>query len=91
MPTGLFSYNSQWIPEYSDRIKLMTTCKSVPLSQQAIKAPGSIKKMVEEAFVSGVDESIPFEGERDASEVLLAPTLTQNRRPLVVGPTGQCN
>ena len=60
MPSGLFSYYSQWIPQYSAQIKLITTCKPVPLSQQAFKATKSIKKTVEEAFVLAINESIPF-------------------------------
>lgn len=68
MPTGLFSYNSQWIHKYSAHIKLITTCKSVLLLQQAFKATKSIKKIVEEAFFLVNDNSIPFEVERDTSE-----------------------
>ena len=69
MPTGLFSYNSQWIPKNSAQIKLITTYKPVPLSQQAFKATKKINKTVEEAFVLANDNSIPFEVERDTSGV----------------------
>ena len=79
---GLFSYYSQWIPAYSDRIKPITSCKSFPLSEQAVEAFEGIKKTVEEAFVTAIDESIPFEVETDASDVALAATLNQKGRPV---------
>ena len=44
---GLFSYYSQWVPNFSDKIKPITSYKSFSLSS--------------EAAVSAIDESIPFE------------------------------
>ena len=79
---GLFSYYSKWIPTFSDRIKPITTCKSFPLSPQAVEALESLKKTIEEAVVTTIDESIPFEVETDPSEVALAATLNQNGRPV---------
>ena len=75
---GLFSYYSQWIPEFSDRIKPITGCKSFPLSQPAVEAFESLKKTIEDAVVTAIDESIPFVVETDASQVALAATLNQN-------------
>ena len=72
---GLFSYYSQWIPEFSDRIKPITSCNTFPLSLEAVDTFESLKKIVEQAFVTAIDESIPFEVETDASEVALAATL----------------
>lgn len=79
---GLFAYYSQWIPEFSDRIKPITSCKSFPLSQQAVQAFESLKKTVEEAVVVAIDDSVPFDVETDASDVALAATLNQNGRPV---------
>ncbi len=79
---GLFSYYSQWVPNFSDRIKPITSCKSFPLSQEAKEAFEGVKKIIAEAIVSAIDESIPFEVETDASEVALAATLNQNGRPV---------
>ena len=74
---GLFSYYSQWIPEFSNRIKPLTSCKSFPLSPEAVT---TFEKTVEEAFVAAIDETIPFEVETDASDVALAATLSQDGR-----------
>ena len=79
---GLFSYYSQWIPEFSNRIKSLTSCKSFPLSSESVAAFEGLKKTVEESFVTAIDESIPFEVETDASDVALAATLSQNGRPV---------
>ena len=76
---GLFSYYSQWIPEFSNRIKPLTSCKSFPLSPEAGTTFDSLKKIVEEAFVAAIDETIPFEVETDASDVTLATTLSQEK------------
>ena len=71
---GLFSYYSQWIPEFSYRIKPITSCKSSPLSQEAVEAFESLKKTI--------DESISFDVETDASDVALAATLSQHGKPV---------
>ena len=79
---GLFSYYSQWNPEFSNRIKPISSCKSFPLSQEAVEAFESLKKTTEESFVTAIDESIPFDVETDASDVTLAATLSQNGKPV---------
>ena len=76
---GLFSYYSQWIPEFSNRIKPLTSCKSFPLSPEAVTTFDSLKKIVEEAFITAIDETIV---ETDASDVALAATLSQDGRPV---------
>ena len=81
---GLFSYCSQWIPEFSNRIKPLTSCKSFPLSPEAVTTLNfdSLKKIVEEALVTAIDDTIAFEVETDASDVALAATLSQDGRPV---------
>ena len=73
---GLFSYYSQWIPRFP-----IASCKSFPLPPLAVEAYESLKKTTEDAVVTALDETIPFEVETDASEVALVATLNQNRRP----------
>jgi hypothetical protein len=74
---GLFSYYSRWIPAFSDKVKPLSSCKTIPLSQQAKLSIAfeSLKKSIEKAVVTAVDESIPFDVETDASDVALAATL----------------
>ena len=79
---GLFSYYSQWIPRFSDRIKPIASCRSFPLPPPAVEAFEGLKKTIEEATVTAIDETIPFEVETDASEVALAATLNQNGKPV---------
>ena len=75
---GLFSYYSQWIPKFSDRIKPLASFKTFPLPSTAVEAFESLAKTIEDAIVTAIDETIPFEVETDASEVALAATLNQN-------------
>ena len=79
---GLFSYYSKWIPEFSNRIKPLTSSKSFPLTNEAVTTFENLKKAVEEAFVTAIDETVPFEVETDASDVALAATLSQDGRPV---------
>jgi len=79
---GLFSYYSQWIQRFSDRIKPIASCKSFPLPPPAVEAFESLKKTIEDAVVTIIDETTPFEVETDASEVALAATLNQNGKPV---------
>ena len=79
---GLFSYYSQWVPRFSDRIKPIASCRSFPLPPPAVEAFEGLKKTIEEATVTAIDETIPFEVETDASEVALAATLNQNGKPV---------
>ena len=79
---GLFSYYSQWIPRFLDRIKPVASCKTSPLPPPAVEAFESLKKTIEDAFVTAIDETIAFEVETDASEGELAVTLNQNGKPV---------
>jgi len=89
---GLFSYYSQWVPNFSDRIKPITSCKSFPLSSEAEQAFEDLKRIIAKAAVSAIDESVPFVVETDASDVLIAATLNKKGRPVAFfSPTLQGN
>ena len=62
----------------SDRMKSITSCKSFPLSQETVKAFESLKKIIEEAVITAIDKSAPFEVETDASDVALAAIYSQS-------------
>ena len=79
---GFFAYYSQWIHSYSDRVKPLSSTKEFPLSEEAVQAFNSLKKMVEDVSLTAIDESIPFQVESDASDVALAATLSQNGKPV---------
>ena len=79
---GLFSYYSQWIPRFLDRIRPIASYKTFPLPRPAVEGFESLKNMIENSVVTAIDETIPFEVETDASEVALAPTLSQRGKPV---------
>ena len=72
---GLFTYYSQWIPVFSDRMKTINSSKTFQLFTEAVASFESLKKSIEESVVTAIDENSPFEVETDASEVALAATL----------------
>ena len=79
---GLFSYYSQWISGFSDRMKPIHSCKMFPLSAEAVAALEGLKKSIEESVMTVVDEDVSFEVETDASEVAIAATLNQAGCPV---------
>ena len=60
----------------------INSCKTFPLSSEAIAAFESLKKSIAESVVTARDEKIPFEVETDALEVAIAATLNQAGRPV---------
>ncbi len=81
--------DGRWIPAFQDKVKLFSGCKTFPLSQQPIDAFESLKKWIDKAVVTAIDESIPFEVETDASDVAFAATLNQNGRSVAFSRTLQ--
>ena len=82
MCLGLFSYYSQWILKFSDRIKPLASCRIFPLPSTAVEAFESLKTTIGDIVVTAIEETIPFEAETDASEVAIAATLNQNGKPV---------
>ena len=79
---GLFSYYSNWISNFSDKIHPLVNAATFPLSAEAQVAFTQLKKDIENAMVTTVDERIPFSVETDASDVAIAATLNQSGRPV---------
>ncbi|VDI61401.1 Hypothetical predicted protein [Mytilus galloprovincialis] len=79
---GMFSYYSQWIPRFSDKIKPLANATSFPLDSIAVKAFDDLKSDLENASISAIDEAIPFVVETDASDSAVAGSLNQGGRPV---------
>ena len=79
---GLFAYYAKWIPRYSDRIRPLLQCKSLPLGSDAVQAFNTLKSVLAQASLLSIDEDIPFTIESDASNFCLAATLNQGGRPV---------
>lgn len=79
---GMFSYYSQWISKFSEKIRPLTGATSFPLGADARDAFAAMKGEIEKSVVRSIDEGVPFVMETDASDVALAATLTQAGRPV---------
>ena len=79
---GFFSYYSQWIPNFSQKVRPLNKTSSFPLSDEAIQAWKDIKDDIRNAVVCCIDEEQPFTVECDASDFAVAATLNQEGRPV---------
>ena len=79
---GMLSYYSQWIKNFSEKIRPLINTKQFPLNENALDVFKLLKNDVEKSVVGAIDERLPFEIETDASEFSLAATLNQNGRPV---------
>ena len=79
---GLFAYYSKWIPNFSEKIKPLSSNTTFPLPQLALEAFKALKQEIEHSVVAGIDESKPFVIETDASDFAIAATLNQDGRPV---------
>ena len=79
---GLFAYYSQWIQNFSDKIRILVHNEMFPLPQEVRDAFDALKLDVENSVTVAIDEEAPFQVETDASEFALAGTLNQNGRPV---------
>ena len=66
---SMFAYHAKWIPNFSDKILLLSQSTTFPLDQTAQSAFVALKKELEGATLQSIDESLPFVVECDVSEV----------------------
>ena len=79
---GLFSYYSQWVPNFSSKLRPLIESENFPLNEAAIQAFQDLKKEIEHSAIQAINENIPFVVETDASDKALAATLNQAGRPV---------
>ena len=79
---GMFAYYAKWIPNFSDKIQPLQNVESFPLTPQAHKVFGELKKELLKAMLYSIDENKPFVVECDASDVAISATLNQDGRPV---------
>ena len=78
---GLFSYYSQWIKDFSRKLKPLVGNTTFPIEGEALSAFHNLRNDVKNSVVSAIDERQPFQVETDASDYALAATLNKNGRP----------
>ena len=69
---SMFAYYAKWIPDFSEKIKPLTSTQSFPLSQSALNAFTVLKKELAAASLVLIDESMPFVVECHASDTTLS-------------------
>lgn len=79
---GFFSYYSQWIRSFSQKIKPLVIVKEFPYSSEELQAFQALKREIAESVVCSINENVPFTVETDASQVAIAATLNQSGRPV---------
>lgn len=78
----MFSYYSQFIKNFSDKIQPLLKTDIYPINSDAKNAFYLLKKDVKTSVVASIDETLPFVVETVASDHALAATLSQNGRPV---------
>ena len=74
---GLFSYYAKWIPNFSAKIRPLSSNKQFPLPDEVLHSFNVLKNDIIKPVVCTIDESRPFLGETDASDFAIAATLSQ--------------
>jgi len=79
---GMFSYYAKWIPEFSDKIRILSQSERFPLADNAVESFQKLKDELGKVVLGPVDEDLPFVVECDASDVAVSASLNQNGRPV---------
>jgi len=81
---GMFAYYAQWVPCFSEKIKLLIATKEFPLREEALQALKTLKQDLTSAALKVIDEKLPFVLETDASDNAISATLNQQGQPVTV-------
>ncbi|KAI0978916.1 hypothetical protein GJ496_002627 [Pomphorhynchus laevis] len=79
---GLLSYYSQWIPNYSAKIRPLLSVASFPMNYTQLKTFDELKDEICKASLTTIDEELPYCVETNASSNTVAAILSQNGRPV---------
>ncbi len=74
---GFFSYYSNRILGYSDKILTLVVMKTFPYIPEAAEAFKVLKKTIDESVVCSIDESVRFDIETDVSDFAIEATLSK--------------
>ena len=80
--TGMFSYYSKWIRNYSKKIRPLIRNTTFPLPTEVEQTFQDLKKEIASAALTSPDPNVPFVVETDASDYAIGATLNQNGRPV---------
>ena len=79
---GMFSYYSNWIYQFSDKIRPLNQNTVFPLPDSVSKSFETLKEELGNAVLVTVDPRKPLTVETDASDVAISATLNQEGRPV---------
>ena len=79
---GMFSYYSQYVPRFSDKIQPLTGNPEFPLTKESITAFDDLKSCITSASIASPNETDMLVLESDASDMALSACLNQNGQPV---------
>ena len=80
--SGMFSYYSNWIQDFSKKIRPLNTNETFPLPDSVLSSFLTLKDELEQAVLVTIDPEKPLTVETDASEVTISATLNQEGQPV---------
>ena len=79
---GMFAYYSNWISQFSDKIRLLNQNTEFPPPASVVQSFETLKHELGCAILVTVDPLKPLSVETDASDVAISATLNQEGRPV---------
>ena len=78
----MFSYYSQWVNNFSAKIRRLISNIDYPLNCEALDVFNFLKRDIANATLHSIDESLAFLVKTDASNYAITATLIQQGRPV---------